>query len=162
MKHAGRRAAGAEPHIFLAERRDTRAAGGKSAFIGQRRRHLSYSYRSPACSVRSLDQRELAVHRIAHRDTMRRVPEGKAIVKSFGIFVGELQAPYLTAIGGLVDAGLLSRPDAQNERGVLVEGLDIAKIQRVSVGYVDLCPRRSAIDGPQHRSLGAAGPGYLV
>src|SRR5581483_4930853 len=103
MKHPRRRAAGSEPDIFLAEGRNAGAAGGKSAFTGQRSRHRLDRYWFPIRSVAGRDQRELAAHRIAEGDSMLAIPEGKAVIKRFRIFVGELGLPDLATVNGLVD-----------------------------------------------------------
>ena len=61
---------------------------------------------------------------------MLAIPEGKAVVKSFGLLIGELKLPVLAAVFCFVDARLLSRPGSQNEGGFVIEGLNVAEIQR--------------------------------
>src|SRR4051794_27432944 len=134
MKHARSRATGGEPGIVLAESGNAGAAGGKSAFTRQRRRHIFDCYRIPRHAVRGGDQWKLAVHRIAYGDAVRAVPEGKAIIKSLGIAVGELPLPYLAAVRGFINTRLITGADAEHEGRVLVKGLDIAKIERVCSG----------------------------
>ena len=90
-----------------------------------------HHHRIPGHAVRGRNQRELAVHRIAHGDSVCAVPEGKAIVKSFGIAVGELPLPDLAAVRGFINTRLIARANAEHERGVLVKGLNVAKIESV-------------------------------
>ena len=133
MKHSRNRAARAEPDIVFVEGRNAGAAGSESAFTGQRCRHGFSHHWIPGHAVRGRDQRELAVHRITYGDSVCAVPEGKAIVKSFGIAIGELPLPDLAAVSCLINARLIARADTEHERGVLVEGLNVAKVESVSV-----------------------------
>src|SRR6185312_5892043 len=103
MKHSRRRPAGYEPDILLAEGRNTGAAGGKSSFTGQSVRHLLDHNCFPVHPVRCRNKRKLAINRVTHRDAMSAVPEGKAVIKRIGIFVGELELPGLAAVRGLVN-----------------------------------------------------------
>src|ERR1051325_9977792 len=128
MKHPCRRPAGPEPDISLAESRNAGSTGGKSAIVRQRDRHALDGHRGPGRAVSGRDQRKLAIHRVAQGDAMLAVPESKAVIERFGVFVGELELPAPAAVGRLIDARLLSRPDAQHKSLVCVESLDIAKI----------------------------------
>src|SRR6185503_661213 len=103
MKHSGCRAPGPEPDIVLAERCNAGAAGGKSAFTGQRRGHVFDCHLVPGHAVRSGDQGEFAVDGVAHGDSVSAVPKSKAIVKSLGIAVGELPLPDFAAVRGLIN-----------------------------------------------------------
>src|SRR5579871_2629516 len=103
MKHARSRASCAEPDVVLTESRNAGAAGGERAFTGQRSRHVFDRHGIPGHAVRGSDQREFAVYRIAYGNSMRTVPESKAIIKSFRIAVGELPLPDPAAVGGLID-----------------------------------------------------------
>src|SRR5580765_2806445 len=90
------------------------------------------------------------------------VPEGKTIVERFGIFVGELKLPDLAAITGFVDARLLPRTDAEDERCVLVKGLNITKVESAGADNFHAQPGRATVHGAQDRSAGPAGPRYFV
>src|SRR5206468_855386 len=119
-------------------------------------------HRIPCHAIGGGDQRKSAVHRIAHGDSVRAVPEGKAIVKSLGIAVGELPLPYPATVRGLINTRLIARADAEHERGVLVKGLNVAKVERVRAGDDQCLPVLAAINGPQDRSFGSAGPCHLA
>src|SRR5579864_6374511 len=162
MEYARRRTSCAEPDVVLAESRNACAARGESALIGQGRGHVFDHDRIPGHAVRGGDQRELAVQRIAHGDSVRAVPESKAIIKSLGIAVGELPLPDSAAVGGLIDTRLIARANAQDKGGILVESLDIAKVERIGVHDSQCLPGLAAVNGPQNRAFSPAGPGYLA
>src|ERR1041384_2550343 len=104
MKDPRRRSSGAKPHIFLPEGRNACSARRESAFARQGSRHTLDGDGSPGRTVAGRDQRKLAIYRVAERDAMFAVPEGKAVIERLGIFVGELELPVLAAIGRLIDA----------------------------------------------------------
>src|SRR5437899_3251373 len=117
MKYAGCGAAGYEPRIPRAKSNKAGAACGKSAFIRQRCRQAARMQRRPGFPIGSTEKKKLAIYRIADSDAMLAIPEGKAVVKGFGLLIGELKLPVLAAVFRFVDAGLLSRPGSQNESG---------------------------------------------
>ena len=145
MKDSRGRAAGPKPDIVFAESRDAGAAGGECAFAGQRCGHFLDRHRIPGHAIRSKNQREFAIDGITERDSVCHVPESKAIVERFGIFVGELKLPDPAAVRGFVDARLLTRANAEDERRVLVEGLDIAKVQGAGPDEVQRLPGSTSV-----------------
>src|SRR6478609_7471981 len=162
MKHARGRTAGSEPDIILAVSRDTCPAGGKSAFIWQCGRHALDCHRRPRRAIAGGDEGKLAIDGIAQSNPMFAVPEGKAIIERFGIAIDELPLPDFAAVGGLINTRLFAGTNTEHERRVPIKGLNIAKIQRLSPRHFNLGPMLASVDGPQHRSLGPAGPGNAL
>src|SRR5947209_19797720 len=94
----------------------------------------------PGSAIRGAQQNELAVYSITDRDTVVAIPKGHAVVKSFGLRVGELKLPVLAAILSLVDAGLLAGTGSQNKGRLIVKGLDITEVEVFSAGNWQLLP----------------------
>src|ERR1700674_2289459 len=145
MKHACGWTAGGKPNVTLPCCSNAGSAGGKSAFVGQRSRHLAGMKRRPAFAIGCEHQRKIAVNGVAERDAVFFVPEGKAIVEGLGLVIGELELPVLAGVSRFVNARLLARPNAQNIGGGCTKSLDIAEIKFLRAFNAEFFPVVSAI-----------------
>ncbi len=84
---------------------------------------------------------EASIYRIAKNDAMLPIREGEGIEKSFRVGIGEEQTPVAATIAGLIQAGLVAGPDAQQVRCVRIESHHRAEIQRSR--RPRRCPRAS-------------------
>jgi hypothetical protein len=95
---------------------------------------------------------EPALDRVAQGDTAMVVKEREAIVERVRLLVFEHQLPTGAAVGGPVDPGGFGRTDRQREGAVVVERLDIVKVELFATGWGDVFPGLAAVDRPDHDS----------
>src|SRR6267154_2761352 len=89
---------------------------------------------------------------------MIRIPKSYRVEKSFRIVVAKLQRPTRSRISSFVNARRSSVANAQNISGLLINRINIAKVQSVP-GHSYFLPGRAAIIGTQDGATGTAGPG---
>ena len=163
-KHAsGVRGAGANPDIAGPGHGHVGAAGGKRAFIRQRRRQALARRPTPrAPAIGGQQNHELSVDRIAERDPAAGVPERHRVEERARILVLELQSPRLAAVDGFVDPRRGAVADAEDVRDALIDAIDVPEIQLLRSWNHQRLPRLSAIGRSNDGAARAARPGHAV
>jgi hypothetical protein len=171
VEDAGRLAPSGEPDVEVGlgtrivrrEERDTGVRRGEGSFAFNCVRKLCRRDGMPRLTVVGEQELELEPagivgNGVADDDAVFGIPECHGIEESFGIGVGELQLPVLSAVGGVVDAGLVAGTGGHQKSLVGGEGNDRAEIEVGSIRNLGRFPRTSVIQGAKISAVGAAGP----
>src|SRR3954468_20471519 len=130
MKDPGCRSSRGEPYILFSLGHEARATCGERAFAingtGQR---LGRNVGPCFSAIIGRDQLEMAVHRIAHGNSVIAIPESHAVKETFWIFVSELQQPVFATINSLVNARLLAWACREQISDTCAECFDIPEVE---------------------------------
>lgn len=128
-----------------ARREAVLVVGGRHSLVGQ---HL------PAASgVGGREDAQLAVDRVAHRETaLAAGVERHAVVERRLVGVAERLGPGRAAVGAAVDAGVLAGPDREHVRDLAVD-LDVAERQALGAGRGDVFPCLARVGGAEDLGL---------
>src|SRR2546423_4540053 len=85
------------------------------------------------------------------------VPKSHRVEKGLRVIVAKLQRPARSRVSSFVNARCRSVADTRNVSSLLINGIDIAKVQCLP-GHSYLLPVRAAVIGTQDRAAGAADP----
>src|SRR4029077_5571270 len=130
MKYARSGAAGDEIDLALVVDGETSPAGCKRAFGGQRWRHVFARKLTPVVAVAGVDEKELAIHRIAESVALFFGDADERVEEESGTRVGKLEFPACAAVSGFVDAGLFAFAAGHGVGDLFIEGLDSAEVDR--------------------------------
>ena len=121
-----------DPNFAFAMHGDSGSAGGKGAFpfaCGRQAMPL------PAMTcIRGGQHDQLAAYRVADEYSMRCIPKRHLVEEAGRVGIGKLQNPMRAGIRGFVDTGIFSRTDAQQECGPVVNGVNVAEVERLRSG----------------------------
>src|ERR1041384_5378920 len=88
---------------------------------------------------------------------MIRVPKSRRVEKGLRVIVAKLQSPARSRVSSFVNARGRAGADTQNVSSLLINGIDVAKVQGIP-GHDYLLPGRAAVIGAQDRAARAADP----
>src|SRR5216117_131297 len=130
MEHSRCRTSRPDPNVVCSGDGDARSACRKSRFTRKRGRHVCARDLLPSkAAIIRADDQETAIHRIAERDAVSRIPKRETIEERFRFMIRELKTPGLASITRFVDPRLLAFTNAQQERCVGINTMHVAKIQ---------------------------------
>jgi hypothetical protein len=130
MEYARGGAAGDKVDFALIVDEETGVAGGKRALGGESRRHVVARKLTPVVAVAGVDEKELAVHRIAQGEALFFGDADERVEEESRTLVGKLEFPTFAAVGGFVDARIFGFAAGHGIGDLFIEGLDSAEIER--------------------------------
>ncbi len=104
-------------------------------------------------SIVGVQEKEFAINWITQSKTVRFRETSDRVKKEFLAFVRVLEVPVLAAIGCFVDTRLLTRTAGHHIGRFLAERYDAAKIEHVSIGQLQACPRLTLVNRTQNYSI---------
>ena len=160
VEHPGRAAARGEVDVVPPGRHQAGAAGREPELALDGVGHPGRVHDRPGgAAVGGLDDPELAVDRVAHRQpALAAGPHRHAVVEGVRVVVHERLGPGPAAVGGAEDPAVARLPDRHHQDVTGPEDLDVAQQQAGGVGGRHVGPGLAAVVGLPDAALAAADP----